>query len=73
MKSVLWYIVLAGRGNKSESIIAWVDKEVSALSFLQLMTSKYIPNGNMQNSGLRLSDTVCTAPLGPIDLFPHRI
>ena len=45
MKSVLEYIVLAGRGNKSESIIAWVEKEVSALSFLQLMTSKYIPKG----------------------------
>ena len=23
---------------------------------------------NMQNSGLRLSDTVCTAPLGPINM-----
>ena len=31
MKSILEYIVLAGRGNQSESIIAWVEKEVSAL------------------------------------------
>ena len=27
----------------------------------------------MQNSGLWLSDTVCTAPLGPIMLYNHRI
>jgi hypothetical protein len=27
----------------------------------------------MQNSGLRLLDTVCTAPLGPIFVLRHRI
>ena len=43
MKVSFEYKVLAGRGDKSESITAWYEEEVSAF-VLQLMTSKYITN-----------------------------
>jgi hypothetical protein len=43
-----------------------IPSEVLATAVTRKQEEQEKKKKNMQNSGLRLSDTVCTAPLGPI-------